>query len=106
MEFAPEMIEIGDVKYTVDNICEMAIPDLNQLIFNANVTQTKRMEIKKRRKHYKITKASLKQQINRLEDDLDELHKEKMELEKEKLQYKREILFYTTQLRRANTNYY
>ena len=101
MEFSTdEYIEISQVQYTMENICEMPIPELNELIFKANMTQTEKFNIKNRRKYYKINKASLKQQLNRLSDELTELEGIKKQLEDEKIQYRRDILFYKMELKK------
>ena len=107
MEFAVnESLEISQVLYTMEYICEMPIPELNELIFKANMTQKDKLNIKNRRKYYKINKASLKQQINRLSVELSELEKVKKELEDEKIQYRRDILFYKMELKKGNTNFF
>ena len=62
MEFATsESILISEMSYSMEQICEMPIPELNELIFKANMTQKEKLDW---RKYYKINKASLKQQLN------------------------------------------
>ena len=107
MEFEiNENIEISQVQYTMEYICEMPIPELNELIFKANMTQKEKLNIKNRRKYYKINKASLKQQLNRLSIELSEMGKVKKELEDEKIQYRRDILFYKMELKKGNTQFF
>ena len=103
MEFATnESIQISEVSYSMEQICEMPIPELNELIFKANMTQKEKLDIKNRRKYYKINKASLKQQLNRLTIDLNELERIKRELEDERIQYQRDIFFYKMELKKGS----
>lgn len=102
MEFATsESILISEMSYSMEQICEMPIPELNELIFKANMTQKEKLDIKNRRKYYKINKASLKQQLNRLTDELNELERVKRELEDERIQYQRDIFFYKMELKKG-----
>ena len=102
MEFATSAsIQISEDSYSMEQICEMPIPELNELIFKANMTQKDKLDIKNRRKYYKINKASLKQQLNRLTDELSELERIKRELEDERIQYQRDIFFYKMELKKG-----
>ncbi|KAI6647971.1 hypothetical protein LOD99_8299 [Oopsacas minuta] len=106
MEYSTyESIDINQMSYSMEHICEMPIPELNELIFKANMTQKEKLDIKNRRKYYKINKASLKQQLNRLTQEITELERVKKELEDERIQYRRDILFYKMELKKGNTVY-
>ena len=106
MEFTTnESVQISESSYSMEQICEMPIPELNELIFKANMTQKEKLDIKNRRKYYKINKASLKQQLNRLTGELNGLERIKKELEDERIQYQRDIFFYKMELKKG-TQYF